>query len=117
MVLRARICVCLEHKLGEGVMGKSQKIVISLFSRDLADHAPQQAAWALQWALDRLWVHTQVQADNAHFTDEIETGVGADGLVHDTSMHTTQRYVKQGSWAGEKWNMTAYVMPDCGQNG
>jgi len=33
-------------------------------------------------------VHAQAQVDNAHCTDEIETGFGADGPVHDTGTHT-----------------------------
>jgi len=85
MVLCANICSCLWQKFGEGVMGRG----IFLFSRDLAGHAPQQADWALRWHWT-CYRPTQAQADSgACCTDEIETGVGADGLVYDTGMHTT----------------------------
>jgi len=43
------LCV-FGQKFGEGVMGRGQKIGFFLFPRDLAEHAPQQA----DWALDRL---------------------------------------------------------------
>jgi len=40
------------HKnLGEGVIGKSQKL--AFFMRP-AGYAPWQADWALRWALDRI---------------------------------------------------------------
>jgi len=57
-------------------------------------------------------VHTQAQADNAHCADEIETGVGADGPVHDISMYTPHGYGKRGLWAGKRRNGAAHVMPD-----
>jgi len=71
-------------------MGRGQKNYIFPFSRDLDGHAPRQADWALR----------------------LETGVGADGPVHDTCTHTTHGYRKWGPWAGEKRNGAAYVMPD-----
>jgi len=64
MVLPAKILCVFGKKIEEEVMGRSQKIGIS-FSRDLADHAPQQADWALR----RHWTgyrRIQAQADNAH---------------------------------------------------
>lgn len=56
-------------------------------------------------------MHAQPQVDNAHCADKIETGIGDDGPVHNTSVYTTHGYSKWWPWAGEKRNRVAYIIP------
>jgi len=89
------------------------RIGIFLFSRDFAGHVPQQADWALRWH----WTgcrHTHRGRQTVRIAQMklIETGVGADTLVHDTGARTTHIYGKWGPWVGEVHSGAAYIMPN-----
>jgi len=92
---------CLGKNLGRGLWAEARKLAFFLSCGTLPAICHGKQIGHCDDTGQAIGARTDAGIQCA---DEIETGIGADGVVHYTSTHTTHGYGKWWHWVGEKRN-------------